>query len=175
MLEENEVAMFQTGFKMLNDKNFAKKIKGPFVSVNIYSISVPYNYTGVLMFKKKNDTDRIPTHMMVLFYRQFMFQFFLPFDDSFFVGMQKTLVEVPILPPILSTDDFENFHYHRAFERLDSELSKSVIQTIVLKPDTTNVTQIGMDLETKKSVDAEFDPKKVIKFILSYNGAGIKL
>ena len=168
MLDESEVSKFDAGFKMLNDKTFAKTIIGPIVSVNVYSVSVPYNYTGIVMFKKRNDSDIIPTYVMVLFYRQFMFQFLLPFEDSFFLTMKKLTIAVPILPPILSTEKIEIFHCNKSYERLDSEISKSVVQTIVLQPDTKDVKQVGMDLETKEMVDGVFDPSKIVKFILGY-------
>ena len=168
MLDESEVSKFDAGFKILNDKTFAKTIIGPIVSVNVYSVSVPYNYTGIVMFKKRNDSDIIPTYVMVLFYRQFMFQFLLPFEDSFFLTMKKLTIAVPILPPILSTEKIEIFHCNKSYERLDSEISKSVVQTIVLQPDTKDVKQVGMDLETKEMVDGVFDPSKIVKFILGY-------
>ena len=161
-----EMKYFGLGLKVLKDKAFASSLKGEIFSIYIYSVSIPYEYTGVMLFKRKSKNLQAPPFLMLMLYRQFMFQMFIPFQNGYLNTLSGNIVTIPILPPILTKFKSQEFKFDFEIERLDSSQKKYKTHIVKFKPDNPSVKRVALDLNTLKKEDKEFSPDNIVKFVI---------
>lgn len=167
LLPESDIHEFKYGFQLLQDIRNKKFIKHESMSVSISYISGPYNYTGILLFKRKDPASLAPPFSMILIYGQTMYQIYVPFSLRYLRMINGKQITFPLLPPIIpNTETASDFAFVHDFENLGSIESKTRNISVKIKPNNRDVKMVALDPETLQQVEHVFDPHKTVKFLL---------
>ncbi len=167
LLPESDLREFGYGLQLLQDIRNKKFIKHECLSVSISYISAPYNYTSILLFKRKDPASFAPPFSMVLLYGQAMYQIYIPFSLPYLKKINGKPITFPLLPPIIpNTEVGSDFTFIHDIEKLDSIESKTRNISVKITPNNRDVKMVALDPETKKQSDHVFDPHKTVKFLL---------
>jgi hypothetical protein len=105
IIDENEKEYFNESFNFLNNSKI-EVFEHTLSSIHEYVIPGPFvNFPMIFSYKKKDEVkdDLIPTRTFVLYYRNNMIQFFIPFDkrDKLINDNKDSIAKVAILPPLV--------------------------------------------------------------------------
>lgn len=112
LLKDDELYNYQSTISFLLD-NSIKEFNNPFAFVHEYIIPGPYvNYPIILTFKKKMEIQEelIPLKTFVLYFRNSMMQYYLPFEsDGSLLNKKGVKPTIKILPPLVNQEWIEKY------------------------------------------------------------------
>lgn len=171
MMSEEELVNYSNNLALLlTGKEDIHYKENPFF--RIYRASLPDHHNPIaILFKKRSQELKIPTHVMVFFFRDMFFQILIPNhleDISFYSeGFQGYL-----MPP---------FHFEEAYVHHDNiglkvdDMSEYELRrekgTIWQKFDPKIIENLAAyDPVTGEYIDKKFDPEAIVKIILIEDG-----
>lgn len=101
-LPAKEVVNYSHAIKYLTTSVIDKKLVGV-NSIFLHSMTLGINYTQpmFILFKKRNESEQLFSHWCLMYFQNFIFQFFIPLNESDF-WLYNNEIKVDIPPPLFT-------------------------------------------------------------------------
>ncbi len=143
----------------------------------IYRASVPYHYNPVaILFKKWNNDLVVPTHVLILFFGNKIYQLLIP-NNKDDLKLYNEGFQACLMPPFhfdVTYDEAEGIKLiEEDMSEYDLKREKEIIRTQCDPQVLQNLS--AYDLKTNTFVEKEFDPNSIVKMIIVEDGQVFKI
>lgn len=144
LLDDSEIEDYKSSIDFLKN-NSIKKSDNSLCSIHQYIIPGPYSNFPVLMVFKKRESikaEMIPTMTFVLYFRNIMIQYFVPYDiKDNKLNEPNSKIKVFLIPPLVNQEWIEKYGKPQStvINLSDSEKEKNRTEKIVLKINNTDL------------------------------------
>lgn len=166
IIDEDELKYYSKGMEFLT----SKKLDSASTTSNIFSVfkhwlpDTNYQKPILILLKKRETNSKQITNTLILFFKNIMFQIFLPFNCNDIENCNSSSsFESPIAPPFLFSPPAKDYPIiHTQIDALMSNESKPVEETLNFMVDPEFLKNaVSIDLNNVNLRDENFDFKNI--------------